>query len=125
MVMSLTTAAATVLVVEDETLVRICTAAFLEDAGYLVLEAANGQEALAKLQHHSRNLLVVTDVHMPGEPDGLALVNIATRDNPKIRIVVVSGKADLQDNDIPGGGKFLSKPYSRDQITQAAREILS
>jgi CheY-like chemotaxis protein len=124
MVITNTAPAATVLVVEDETLVRMCTTAFLEDAGYRVLEAANGQEALSQLQHHPEIVLVVTDVHMPGSPDGLALVDIASREYPAIRAVVVSGKAMLRDDLIPGDGRFLAKPYSQAQITQTVRELL-
>jgi CheY-like chemotaxis protein len=80
---------------------------------------------LAKLQHHPEIALVVIDVHMPGEPEGLALVDIATRENPKIRMVVISGKAYLQDDDILGGGRFLSKPYSRDQMMQTVQQMLA
>jgi two-component system, response regulator PdtaR len=121
---AISTQTQTVLVVEDMALVRLCTVSFLEDAGYSVLEAANGAEALDVLQAHPEIALLLTDVHMPGAPDGLELVRIAARKYPDLRSVVVSGLAVLRDDAIPGGGRFLAKPYSPEQVTRTLRQML-
>ena len=115
----------TVLVVEDEILIRTCTADFLEDAGYRVLEAANGSEALKILRHHPEIALLLTDVNMPGGPDGLTVAENASWQNPDIRTVVVSGKRPLRDDQIPGGGRFVAKPYSPQQIIDTVGMLLA
>jgi CheY-like chemotaxis protein len=68
-----TTGPATILVVEDEMLIRMSTTATLEDAGFLVLEASNSAEALAILSHHGEIRVMLTDVNMPGTMNGLPL----------------------------------------------------
>src|ERR1700761_7159707 len=76
--------ACTILLIEDEALIRLGTAAMLEDAGYCVLEAGDADEALSLLASHSEIDVVVTDVQMPGTIDGLVLVEIITREFPGI-----------------------------------------
>lgn len=63
---------ATVIVVEDETLVRMNIAMSLEDEGYIVLEAANADDAIGLLEQHPEIRLMFTDIDMPGSMDGLS-----------------------------------------------------
>lgn len=100
-----------VLVVEDEVLIRMSIAAALEDAGFQVLEAGNSAQALEVLAHHDGIGIVVTDVRMPGAMDGLGLVAQLRRDHPAIRILVVSGNTAAADAIAAGAMAFIGKPY--------------
>ena len=74
----------TILVVEDEALIRISTTATLEDAGFRVLEAGSSAEAIDILSHHGEVTIMMTDVNMPGPMNGLGLVSQVRRDHPDI-----------------------------------------
>jgi CheY-like chemotaxis protein len=113
------TASPTVLLIEDEPLIRMCTSAMLEDSGYTVLEAGNADEAQAVLMDHPEVSIVVTDVQMPGATDGLALASILKRDYSHIRVLVTSGRAGLQEAREHGAADYLSKPYTADAIQRA------
>jgi two-component system, response regulator PdtaR len=101
----------TILVVEDEPLIRMCAVATLQDAGYWVLEAQNSAEALDVLSRHSEISIMVTDVRMPGHMDGLALVTWVQLNNPAIRSIVVSGNATAAEAGKAGAFGFVAKPY--------------
>jgi len=106
---------ATVLVVEDEALIRLNTAQILEEAGYAVLQAANADGALEILEWRSDVALVFTDVSMPGSMDGLAMAHVVRKRWPKIAIVVTSGKTlPRRDEVLPG--PFLPKPYTQKEL---------
>ena len=98
----------TVLVVEDEPLVRWMVADALRDAGYSVVEAITADEAL--LYARARPVdFVFTDVRMPGSMDGVQLAHMLKREFPRLPIVVTSGhltRSELHP-DIP----LVSKPY--------------
>ena len=66
----------TILIVEDEALVRVIGSDALEDAGYDVLEAASADEALRLLDANDDVRLLFTDIRMPGKLDGLQLANL-------------------------------------------------
>ena len=114
----------TILVVEDEALIRMSTVASLEDAGLQVLEAANSAEALALLAGHAEISIMVTDVRMPGVMDGLALVSRVQRDSPAIRAIVVSANATATDAYKAGAAKFISKPYLAHSVVQAVLSLI-
>ena len=100
----------TILIVEDEAIVRMLAVDMLEDAGYVVREAGTADEALAVLEKGVPVDIVFTDVRMPGSMDGLALAGIVGDRWPQIGIIITSGHMIL-----PGGGPgqavFLPKPY--------------
>jgi len=112
-----------VLVVDDDALVRCVVAAFLEDVSVSVIEAGSGTQALDVIADHSDVDLVISDVNMP-EMDGLKLVDAVRALRPALPVVLMSGGAD------PGPNKvFLSKPFTRDGLlaclarTTAARKV--
>src|ERR1700761_9044165 len=115
--------ALTVLLVEDECIIRMASVAILEDAGYDVLEAADAEEALATLGDHPEVDVVVTDVQMPGKLDGLELVELIAHDFPRIQTLVTSGLATLDDARNSGAAKFLAKPYTAIAIQSAIEDI--
>jgi CheY-like chemotaxis protein len=109
----------TVLVVEDEAFIRMATVATLEDAGYSVLEARDSADALQILARHDDVRVVVTDVRMPGEMDGLSLVKWLQRERPALRALVVSANACAADALRAGAHAFLPKPFLMQSMVRA------
>lgn len=109
----------TILVVEDETLIRIIAADVLEASGFTVLEACNAAEALTLLKNHDEVAVLFTDINMPGEMDGLALARRVSRDRPEIKVVITSGRQWLDSGSLPDAGVFLPKPYHTSQLKAA------
>jgi len=102
-----------VLLVEDETLVRMTTAEMLADLGHEVLEAATAEEALDQLDGAVD--LVITDIGLPGT-DGLTLAATARQRAPALPVIVATGQLPPRDTN---GFVWLAKPYD-DQTLQAA-----
>jgi two-component system, response regulator PdtaR len=101
-----------VLVVEDEPLVRMTAADELDEAGFLVLEAKNADEAIAVLEAHSDEVQVLfTDVDMPGSMNGMALAEQVYQRWPHVLLLISSGYARPHPDEIPDHGHFLPKPY--------------
>ena len=114
----------TILVVEDEVLIRMSAVSTLEDAGYTVLEAQNSAEALEILIRHPEVTIMLTDVRMPGLMDGLALVAQVYIDHPAIRSIVVSGHTSAMQASDAGAMGFLPKPYMAHTMVQAVRDTV-
>jgi CheY-like chemotaxis protein len=114
----------TILVVEDEALIRMAVVELLEDAGYRVMEAGNSAQALTLFAANSQISIVLTDVEMPGRMDGLGLVGQVRRDRPSIRSIVVSGSASAKDAISAGATAFVPKPYLVNAIVDAVFETL-
>lgn len=109
----------TVLVVEDEVLVRMAIAQQLRDAGYPVIEAASAQEALEVLRH--RNVrLVFSDIRMPGAIDGVELARLIRAKYPAIRIVLTSGESRAPD----WADGFFAKPYRAAQVLDHIKKLM-
>jgi CheY-like chemotaxis protein len=100
----------TLLVVEDEPLIRIDLADLLSDMGYQVLEASNAAQAIAVLETRPEIVAVITDIHMPGSMDGLALARVVRERWPPCALIMLSGHQRPSDADMPVGSRFLSKP---------------
>jgi DNA-binding NtrC family response regulator len=114
----------TILVVEDEALIRLAVVELLKDAGYRVIEAGNSADALTLLAANSQISVVLTDVDMPGRLDGLGLVGLVQRDRPSIRSIVVSGSTSAKDAISAGAAAFVPKPYLAKAIVGAVFETL-
>jgi CheY-like chemotaxis protein len=102
-----------VLVAEDDALVRLLANDMLTDADYRVVEAQDGQEALAILRAKNTVRALLTDVNMPNV-DGLALAKIVRQRWPHIGIVVTSGMP--RPSGLPAGARFISKPYRYEDV---------
>ena len=107
-----------VLIVEDESLVRLDAALFLRDAGCEVLEAADAHEALEVVEEHPVDVLF-TDINMPGSMNGLELARKVKEARPEVRLVLTSGAVKPKPEQIPDEGAFLSKPYSPEAVARA------
>ena len=116
-----------ILIVEDEEPVRIFAARALANKGYQVIEASDGEAAMAMMQDQEGGLvdLLLTDVVMPGM-DGPTLAEKARQINPNIKVIMVSGYAEegfrqqLGNRDII----FLPKPFSLTQLTEEVKRAL-
>jgi CheY-like chemotaxis protein len=111
----------TVLVVEDEVLVRLMMAEELRISGFEVVEAANADEALAVLAHVAISA-IVSDIRMPGSIDGLGLAKKVREQFPHIRIVLTSGHIHSASSIHLDG--FFSKPYEPRDIVHLMQTLL-
>jgi len=116
----------TVLLVEDEPLLRMLGVDTLEGAGFRVVEAATGDEAMAYLDAHDGDAIKVlfTDVNMPGSLDGFTLARRVARRWPEIGVLIVSGNVAPAPGEMPEGGRFVSKPYRPATLVRCIRDML-
>lgn len=112
-----------VLIVEDEFLLRIDAADMIKGAGFEVIEAANADQAIKVLEARLDVTVVFTDIQMPGSMDGLKLAQAVRGRWPPIKIVATSGRLNVDEIDLPEGGRFLPKPYSHAQVARVLREL--
>lgn len=106
----------TILVVEDEPLVRMDAVSMLEDGGYDVVEAADAEQALTQLERRPDVDTLFTDVNMPGEMDGCALAYAVIALRPDMRLFITSGAGVPEDGDCPAESTFLPKPYTAEHL---------
>ena len=115
----------TILVFEDEALIRMVSADVLADAGFRVLEAQNADEAIAIMKGADRIEMMFTDIRMPGRMDGLELATFVHAHWPDVRLLVTSGHRVLADHEIPDGGRFVCKPYDLRSLVAEVRAIIA
>jgi signal transduction histidine kinase/CheY-like chemotaxis protein len=117
----------TVLLVEDEDVVRRLAQRILEQAGYTVLVARNGVEALQVAERHQGSIhLLVSDVVMP-EMGGGELTSRLAPMRRDMRVLYLSGYTDpsiVQEGLLEGGVAFLQKPFTTEALTRKVREVL-
>jgi len=111
----------TVLVVDDEPVIRLVALHGLEDAGFEAVEAESADVALTILRDRTDVGVLFTDVNMPGQIDGMQLAKLVHARWPGIRIVLTSGRALTEP--VPEDGKFMEKPYTVDQLTDVIEAI--
>ena len=118
----------TVLVVEDEPVLRDMAHLILQDCGYRVLEAGSGAEALQVWERHPEGIdLIVTDVVMPGGMSGREMAIKLLASHPQLKIIFTSGyNVEETNTDFfrRGGAVFLQKPYTRTTLAKVVRECL-
>lgn len=111
----------TVLIVEDEDLVREIALVEFEDAGFAVVEAATGEAAIAHLSIMPFDLLF-TDIRLPGKIDGWAVARRARELHPGLPVIYASGFPGDAIDVVPGS-RFIRKPYCPTAILDVAREL--
>ena len=109
-----------VLLVDDDDDVRETSADMLEELGYHVMQAANGYEALDKLDQFPELEVMVSDVRMPGM-SGLELSSLASERYHALKIILISGFFTPQ----PIRCRFLQKPFRTTELDAAIREELN
>jgi two-component system, cell cycle sensor histidine kinase and response regulator CckA len=117
----------TVLLCEDDTAVRELAAQLLADAGYKVLVARNGADALQLAEHHAGMIhLLLTDVVMP-EMNGRQLSDLLTARRPNVRTLFASGypaNVIARHGVLEKNVEFLEKPFSRCSLLRRVRDVL-
>lgn len=112
---------ASVLIVDDEWLIRAALVDHLQNQGFEVFEAESASEALQMLQAHHQIGVVVTDIQMPGSMDGLALARLIRDSYPPIRLIIASGAIRPTEAELPRDTVFLSKPIDLDGLPSLLR----
>jgi CheY-like chemotaxis protein len=118
----------TILLVEDDEPVREVASDILETAGYWVLPAANGCEALRLCGQHDGTIhLLLTDVVMP-ELNGCTLAERLASVRPEMRVLYMSGYTDdaiVHHGVLNAGVHFINKPFGASELTRRVREVLN
>ena len=112
-----------VLVVEDESLIRMESVDMIRDLGFEVIEAVDADEAVSLLESVAGIEVVFTDIQMPGSMDGLKLAAAVRGRWPPIKIIATSGRHVLREGELPTGALFLPKPYSSEGISSLLNEL--
>ena len=113
----------TVLVVEDEVLVRLEATDYLRNQGFRVLEAANADEAKQLLSSGERIEVLFSDVNMPGSLDGLELALWVRENQPWIEIILTSGNSPPEIKD-KWDGILIEKAYDIAAVALQIRILL-
>lgn len=118
----------TILVVDDEVLIRMPIAEYLRDCGYRVIEAANGDEAIAVLTATDCKIdLILSDVQMPGTVDGFALARWVRQHLPDIEIILTSGYAGAaqQSKELCIEKNFVPKLFEFERLLHHIKQSLA
>jgi CheY-like chemotaxis protein len=117
----------TILVVEDEVLIRLVIADYLRECGFKVYEAGSAAEALEILEAGNTTIdLVFSDVRMPGEMDGFALAQWVRRNRPGLPVILTSGDRKKSEvaRDLCEDEPFFAKPYELEPVVQRIRALI-
>ncbi|MBV8976513.1 MAG: response regulator [Alphaproteobacteria bacterium] len=115
---------AKILAVEDEYFVRSLVVETLADAGHSVLDAADGEEALAIVKDSPDIALIVTDVRMP-RLDGFALARLARELRPGLAVLFMTGYTGASPPAELATAKMLNKPFAPEELVATVDAILS
>lgn len=117
----------TILIVEDEDMVRSLSREVLESCGYTVIVASNGVEALTVCEQHKDQIhLLITDIVMP-QMGGRELAEKLSVAYPKVRVLFTSGYTDdaiVRHGIIEDDANFIQKPFNLDDLARKVRELL-
>ncbi len=119
---------ASILIIDDEELVRLTVRQMLEDAGHKVAEAENGLDGIQKLKDFKADI-VITDLLMP-EMEGLETISELRSSRPELKIIAISGGARFKGVDYLNSAKklgaqeILPKPFSDEQLQIAVNNTL-
>ena len=122
------TGTGTILLVEDETPVRIFAARALRNKGYTVLEADNGESAIEQMEQHGKEVeVIITDVIMPGM-NGPQMIEKVYPQHPHIKVIFISGYAEDAFINTYGTERefnFLPKPFTLKQLASKVKEVVA
>jgi CheY-like chemotaxis protein len=121
--------AETILVVEDEVLLREIECSILESCGYRVLEADSSSKALDVWNQQGEKIdLLLTDVVLPPGISGLDLAKRLRDRQPRLKVIFTTGKVDLHLDDATlerMNARFLQKPYQHTDLVQLVDDALT
>jgi CheY-like chemotaxis protein len=107
----------TVLVADDNAVIREVVCGYLQAAGYQTLDASSVTDALAQASEHGAVDVLITDLVMP-DGDGFELAKKLAQSRPSIRVLFTSGYADLRWTDA-----FLAKPFTATELVRALEAV--
>jgi len=116
-----------ILIADDDEKLRRCVAQIIETAGYSVVEAATGKEALRHLDSPSEFSLFITDLVMP-DMEGLELITLLKKSHPQLPIVAMSGSFDgqfLYVAKVFGVQATLQKPFKASILLKTVESVLA
>jgi DNA-binding NtrC family response regulator len=116
----------TILIVEDEVLIRACLADFLQNNGFKVLEAGTADDAVEIIEKADSAVdLVFSDVMMPGKLNGFGLAQWVHAIRPDLPIILTSGHAQsVADSVKRCGTAALPKPYDLEHVAEEIRKLV-
>jgi CheY-like chemotaxis protein len=117
----------TILVVEDEVLIRMAVSDYLRECGFHVVEAGNAEEAIAVLKSDTTVDIVFSDVNMPGSLDGFGLAQWIRRERPQLKVILTSGvtRKAKEAGSLCEHGPLLAKPYHHGELERQIRQLLA
>lgn len=101
----------TILIVDDEPIIRMNLVDFFEDEGFQVYEAESADNAIVVLEAHPDIQIVLTDVQMPGSMNGVKLAHYIRDRWPPTLLIVASGAMAIPQADLPAQSMFIPKPF--------------
>ena len=113
---------ASVLIAEDEPILRTYLSDVLGQSGFRVFVATNGEDALA-LAKRENVCAVISDVAMPGNINGFELARRVKRNCPRTGVILVSGIMERGDHHLPRGVRFVTKPVKAVTLLRLIREV--
>jgi PAS domain S-box-containing protein len=117
----------TVLVIDDEPLVRMLVTDVLRELGYAAIEAADGSAGLKILRSAARIDLLITDIGLPGGMDGGQVAEEARKLRPAVKVLFITGfaeKAVLSHGHIEAGMSVLTKPFAMEALASRVKGLL-
>ena len=123
-----TTQGGTVLVVDDEPIVRMLVVDVLQELGYTAIEAGDGQSGLKILQSAGRIDLLITDIGLPGGLNGRQVAEAARNLRPELKVLFITGYAEnavLSHGHIDAGMHVLTKPFAMEALASRIRGMLA
>jgi CheY-like chemotaxis protein len=114
----------TVLLVEDDFLVRQTAAEVLANSGYQVVEAEDGDKALEILDAGATIDLVFSDIKMPGQTDGCALARWIRQHRPRLPVMLTSGYTETKQRAVALCDSFLDKPYGPQEVLEEVARLV-
>lgn len=115
----------TILVVEDEALTLMTVVGFLEEAGFVCLEAGSVEQARELLNSHPEIVGLFTDIEMPGVGNGLDLACETFCLRPHVRVLIASGRLCPMPSALPPDSVFIAKLYSAETIIEPLQGLLA
>lgn len=116
-----------ILIIDDEAPIRDVLAASLRDEGYQVFSAHDGESGLQAIREHQPEICFL-DIWMPGQFDGMEVLNRARREFPRVEFIMISGHGTIETavkSTKLGAWDFIEKPLSMDKILISVSNILS
>lgn len=119
------TNAATILVVEDDTVLRLLLVEELEETGCEVFEAENAPKAIVVLETQVDIRLILTDIDLSSEAEGVELAKLVRDRWPPIRIILSSGNWSFEQQELTFAERFIPKPHPSGALLNSIKSCLA